>query len=98
MKCNKKTGHQKCNDNVYNTGKVIKVNDYNVEVTGLNDVAFYEEVNISDKASGYVFGIYADRVIVMDKGSIALEGTPEEIFDNPKSERLKRFMKTFTYQ
>lgn len=52
------------NDNIYNTGKVIKVNDYNIEVTGLNDVAFYEEVNVSDKATGYVFGIYADRVIV----------------------------------
>jgi len=54
----------KNNDNVYNTGKVVKVNDYNIEVTGLNDVAFYEEVNVNDKASGYVFGIYADRVIV----------------------------------
>ena len=54
----------KNNENVHNTGKVIKVNDYNVEVTGLNDVAFYEEVNVSDKASGYVFGIYPDRVIV----------------------------------
>ena len=54
----------KNNNNVYNTGKVIKVNDYNIEVTGLNDVAFYEEVNVSDKASGYVFGIYPDRVIV----------------------------------
>ena len=54
----------KNNENVFNTGKVIKVNDYNVEVTGLNDVSFYEEVNIADKASGYVFGIYADRVIV----------------------------------
>ena len=52
------------NENIYNTGKVIKVNDYNVEVTGLNDVSFYEEINISDKASGYVFGIYTDRVIV----------------------------------
>lgn len=54
----------KNNNNVYNTGKVIKVNDYNIEVTGLNDVAFYEEVNIAEKASGYVFGIYADRVII----------------------------------
>ena len=54
----------KNNENVYNTGRVIKVNDYNVEVTGLNDVSFYEEVNISDKASGYVFGIYTDRIIV----------------------------------
>ena len=54
----------KNNNNVYNTGKVIKVNDYNIEVVGLNDVSFYEEVNIGEKASGYVFGIYPDRVIV----------------------------------
>ncbi len=54
----------KSNENIYNTGKVIKVNDYNIEVTGLNEVSFYEEVNIADKASGYVFGIYTDRVIV----------------------------------
>ena len=54
----------KNNNNVYNTGKVIKVNDYNIEVVGLNDVSFYEEVNIGEKASGYVFGIYSDRVIV----------------------------------
>lgn len=54
----------KNNENIFNTGKVIKVNDYNVEVTGLNDVSFYEEINIADKASGYVFGIYTDRVIV----------------------------------
>ena len=54
----------KNNNNIYNTGSVIKVSDYNVEVTGLDDVSFYEEVNIADKASGYVFGIYADRVIV----------------------------------
>ena len=54
----------KNNDNVYNTGKVIKVNDYNIEVSGLNDVSFYEEVNVADKGSGYVFGIYSDRVVV----------------------------------
>lgn len=61
---NETVNNIKNNDNVYNTGKIIKVNDYNVEVTGLDDVAFYEEVNIADKASGYVFGIYTDRVIV----------------------------------
>ena len=61
---NETVNNIKNNDNIYNTGKIIKVNDYNVEVTGLDDVAFYEEVNIADKASGYVFGIYADRVIV----------------------------------
>ena len=34
----------------------------------------------------------ADRVIFMDKGKIVEEGTPEEIFGNPKSERLKEFL------
>ena len=34
----------------------------------------------------------ADRVLFMDHGVIVEEGTPEEIFDNPKSERLKAFL------
>ena len=54
----------KSNNNVYTAGKVIKVNEYIIEVSGLNDVSFYEKVNVDDKANGYVFGIYPDRVIV----------------------------------
>ena len=34
----------------------------------------------------------ADRVIFIDEGVIAEEGTPEEIFKNPKSDRLKDFL------
>ena len=34
----------------------------------------------------------ADRVIFMDEGRILEEGTPEEIFDNPKCERLQNFL------
>ncbi len=34
----------------------------------------------------------ATRVIFMDEGIIQEDGTPEEIFDNPKSERLKSFL------
>ena len=34
----------------------------------------------------------ADRVIFMDDGTMVEEGTPEEIFNNPKSERLKNFL------
>ena len=34
----------------------------------------------------------ADRVIFMDNGIIAEEGTPEEIFGNPKHPRLKEFL------
>lgn len=35
----------------------------------------------------------ADRVIFMDDGYIAEEGSPEDIFQHPKSERLKQFLK-----
>ena len=36
----------------------------------------------------------ADRVIFMNDGEIVEEGEPEEIFNNPKSERLKAFLKS----
>ncbi len=34
----------------------------------------------------------ADRIIFIDEGIIAEEGTPDEIFKNPKSARLKDFL------
>ncbi len=34
----------------------------------------------------------ADRVIFMNEGTIVEEGTPKEIFENPKTERLKAFL------
>ncbi len=34
----------------------------------------------------------ADRVLFMDGGYIAEEGTPEEIFNNPKNERTQNFL------
>ena len=34
----------------------------------------------------------ASRVIFMDGGQILEEGTPEEIFDHPKCDRLKAFL------
>ena len=40
----------------------------------------------------------ADRVIFMDKGVIIEEATPEEFFTNPKSDRAKQFLNTFTYE
>ena len=35
------------------------------------------------------------RVVFMDKGVIAEEGTPQEIFENPKQERTKEFLKRY---
>ena len=44
------------NQNVYATGRIIRVNKYNIEVSGLNDVSFYEAVSVAGKADGYVMG------------------------------------------
>lgn len=40
----------------------------------------------------------ADRVIFLENGKIVEEGSPEEFFDNPQTDRLKRFLKTFSYE
>ncbi len=34
----------------------------------------------------------SDQVIFMDDGVIAEQGTPEEVFGNPKNERTKQFL------
>ena len=36
----------------------------------------------------------ADRVVFMDGGKIVEQGTPQDIFQNPKSDRLKDFLKS----
>jgi len=40
----------------------------------------------------------ADRVIFIDEGNIVEEGTPEEFFENPRTDRARRFLNTFTYE
>ena len=37
----------------------------------------------------------SDRVIFMDKGGIAEQGTPQQIFENPQEERTKEFLQRF---
>lgn len=37
------------------------------------------------------------RVLFMDEGKIAVDGTPQEIFDNPQDERLKSFLSKVLY-
>lgn len=34
----------------------------------------------------------ANRIIFLDEGKIAEDGTPEQVFDHPKNERLKSFL------
>ena len=35
----------------------------------------------------------SNRVVFMDQGYIVEEGTPNEVLENPKSERLREFLK-----
>lgn len=37
----------------------------------------------------------SDRVIFMDKGLIAEEGTPKQLFEQPKQDRTKAFLQRF---
>ena len=39
----------------------------------------------------------ADRMVFIDGGRIVEEGTPDDFFENPKTERLRKFLDSFTY-
>ena len=39
----------------------------------------------------------ADRLIFLDNGKIVEEATPDEFFDNPKTERARQFLNTFEF-
>lgn len=41
--------------------------------------------------------VIADRIIFLDNGKIVEEATPDEFFDNPKTERAKQFLNTFEF-
>ena len=40
----------------------------------------------------------ADRIVFFDEGGIVEEGTPEQFFDHPQTERAQRFLSTFEYK
>ncbi|MFS0647195.1 ectoine/hydroxyectoine ABC transporter ATP-binding protein EhuA, partial [Siminovitchia sp. 179-K 8D1 HS] len=37
----------------------------------------------------------SDRVVFIDQGNIVEQGPPEEVLENPKTERLQVFLKRF---
>ena len=41
--------------------------------------------------------VIADRIIFIDEGAIIEEGSPNEFFDNPKTDRAKRFLNMFEF-
>ena len=40
----------------------------------------------------------ADRIIFLDDGEINEEGTPDQFFDAPRTDRAKKFLQTFTFE
>lgn len=69
------------------TGEILKVirslADKNITM-----VIVTHEINFAKNVS--------DRIIFMDKGVVEEEGTPEEVIDNPKSERTRAFLSKFS--
>lgn len=63
-KVDQKVEDIKNNNNIYSVGKVIKVNPYTVIVSGLNDITYYEEVDIAGKAKGFVFAVGKNNITV----------------------------------
>ena len=55
--------------------------------TGLTMLIVTHEIEFAKEVS--------DRVIFMDQGVIAEQGTPQEIFEHPKEERTKTFLQRF---
>ena len=65
-------------------GEVLKVMKELAE-TGLTMLVVTHEMEFAREV--------ADRVVFMNNGIIEEEGTPEEIFNNPKKERTREFLK-----
>lgn len=67
-------------------GEVLKTMQ-ELSQTGLTMIIVTHEMEFAHDVS--------DRVIFMDQGVIAEQGSPEQIFENPKEERTKEFLKRF---
>lgn len=64
-------------------GEVLQVMK-NLATSGMTMVIVTHEMNFAREVG--------DRVIFMDEGTIVEQGTPDELFDNPKQERTKAFL------
>ena len=67
-------------------GEVLKTMQ-DLAKSGLTMIIVTHEIEFAKEVS--------DRVIFMDKGVIAEEGTPEQIFEHPQQERTKVFLQRF---
>jgi len=61
---NEKVSKIKEKNNIFDSGKVIRIKDYIVEVSGLENVMYFEKVVIMGKGMGYVNAIYENSVSI----------------------------------
>ena len=66
---NAKLRNMKEMNNVYEVGHVVKVKDYILEVSGLENVGFYERVVISNYSVGYVTATFLAFMIGVQDSS-----------------------------
>lgn len=78
---NQKVEQIKNNENIFDSGTVIKVKDYIIEVSGLENVTYFEKVTIWEKGMGYVNQINENSVTV----AIVKEYAPIKIGDIVKT-------------
>lgn len=76
-------------DNAYEYGRVVKVNDFIIEVTGLENLAFMEKINIGDYGIGYVSAILENSVM------IAVLSVSKKIQINDKVYATNEILKTY---
>lgn len=76
-------------DNVYSIGRVSKIKGYILEVSGLDDATYFEEVTIGSNSFGYVNAIYSNHinVAIIKKGGDIHVG--DEVVSTGKEFMLK---------
>lgn len=70
------------------TNEVLKVINEIKEAYGITMIIVTHEMEFAKNIS--------DKIIFLNDGYIEEEGTPEEIFENPKSEVIKKFLSSYS--
>ena len=60
-------------------------------------IEYSEEVRAALENKKPVVAI-ADRIIFLDGGKIVEENTPDKFFENPESERARKFLNIFEFE
>lgn len=73
------------NNNIYEYGKIIRVSNFIIEVTGLDNLSFFEQVNIGNYGIGYVNAILEDSVIIVVLKTSELPKIGDEVYSTGES-------------